>query len=161
MSILNIIESCVSSTGKYLAISLEKRVNLHKKLNELKVAGPSIAFHAECWHYTATNGRELRNRLESYSKIVAIVTHRATLPYMFGRWKDVSPDDKLYYLDEYKITKSKLNQHCCFKDEITRNDFYTKYNQFCANHKFDDEYIYLALLQDYVYFVTNRQSVTI
>ena len=40
-------------------------------------------------------------------------------------------------MDEYKLTKLKLTQHYCFKDDITRQDFDQKYTQFRTDHKYD------------------------
>ena len=117
-----------ASTAKYLDNIMGKD-SCYEEIKRLHGLIPTIQWKVECYHYrTYTDSKGRRKRKK-------VVTHRASMNYVFNTVRDISAEFK--GLGEWKLTKLTTYKTFTFANAQTENDYNFKLQEFRRNNDRD------------------------
>lgn len=133
--LIHLIESCCSSTKKYLKNSLDQDA-VQELITKIHKTPPIIRWHVECYHYETRHYTETRTdshgrtHTEHRTEQIRVNTHSASTTFRFESWKDVS--DPWTTESDYKMTKITCHSKYTLADEYTKNQYLISRNAFTA-----------------------------
>lgn len=119
---LYLFEMFCSSSFSYLTQTHHKDA-VGVIVKRMKAATPSVKWHIQCYHYetkvrwtTDEEGRRKKNTTRERRN-----TWRATGYFQFDTWSDITKP--LTGMDQYRLTKLKVEKRFTFGNNATRNQF--------------------------------------